>query len=120
MILSQYPRPDTWNTRWLQDRERNAMLEAYAGETEGVTYVDTSETILDASPISDGPPPEELFASDRHHLGQEGYAKWHPPIREALRGIVLPNKELMPNPIHPRIGERVLFRLWEPSRDGEP
>lgn len=68
VFIGLAPAPARWDERD-ENRKLNELVEAWSKQTEGVKYVDTYDTTLDA----DGTPREELFVKDRLHFNAEGY-----------------------------------------------
>jgi len=62
-------------------QEANAMVRAWAEDTEGVDYIDVATPMLDAR----GQPRGELFIDDRLHMNAAGYALWREVVAPWLR-----------------------------------
>lgn len=62
-------------------REANALVRAWAAETDGVDYIDVATPMLDAQ----GQPREELFIDDRLHMSAAGYALWRDIVAPWVR-----------------------------------
>ena len=66
---------------WLEAQEANALLQACARETKGVTYIDVATEMLNT-----GQPRAELFEKDKLHMNREGYVIWTKALRPVLIG----------------------------------
>lgn len=79
-IISIKPSPITAHLLDVQ-REANQRVQAWAGTTPQVGFIDVFTPMLDA----DGQPREDLFVADGLHLNRTGYALWRQVIGDALR-----------------------------------
>jgi lysophospholipase L1-like esterase len=66
--------------RWPALREANALVEQYARETGGVSFVDTAAAMYDAR----GRPRPGLYRWDGLHLTRRGYTLWASILRAVL------------------------------------
>lgn len=66
---------------WPVYEELNKLLQEFAKETKGVTYVDVATEML-----KDGQPRPELFLKDMLHMNADGYVIWTRKVKEALEG----------------------------------
>jgi lysophospholipase L1-like esterase len=62
-------------------REANRLIRDYIATNPKLTFIDVFPDMLDAA----GRPRAELYAADRLHLNQQGYALWIPRIETFLR-----------------------------------
>jgi lysophospholipase L1-like esterase len=69
---------------WPQIRQVNARLREIALTTANTSFVATAEHFLDPH----GNPRSELFAEDRLHLNEDGYAVWANLIRQRLDDVL--------------------------------
>jgi lysophospholipase L1-like esterase len=61
-------------------REANRLIRDYIGTNPKLTFIDVFPDMLDAT----GRPRAELYAADRLHLNQQGYALWIPRVERFL------------------------------------
>jgi lysophospholipase L1-like esterase len=59
----------------------SALIQAHARTDPHFHYIDLSKTLLDAA----GNPDEKYYGPDRLHPNEEGYARWTPIIKAALK-----------------------------------
>jgi lysophospholipase L1-like esterase len=71
--------PSRWN-QLMSVRQFNAMAESYCHQHD-VTFINTFPLLFG----SDGRPRPDLFASDRLHMSEKGYAIWRETIGPYLR-----------------------------------
>ena len=78
-VLSLKPSPLRF-ARWPAHREASRLLEALCAEDPRLEYVDVATPMLDAA----GRPRPELYAVDRLHLNEAGYALWTSLLKPRL------------------------------------
>ncbi|MEY3367263.1 MAG: hypothetical protein RI973_418 [Bacteroidota bacterium] len=71
LALSAKPSPARWHL-WGQFQQYNILVEEFAHNHAGITYVDVSPPLLKP----DGRPDPSLYAEDQLHLNRKGYQKW--------------------------------------------
>ena len=74
-FISAKPSPSRWEFKE-QYNAFNALLEAYCGEHENLTYMDVWNPMLEAN----GRPKPSIFIADSLHMNREGYLIWRDVI----------------------------------------
>ncbi|HCD51456.1 MAG TPA: G-D-S-L family lipolytic protein [Balneolaceae bacterium] len=70
-IISPKPSISRWNLH-KEYESLNALLEEYCAATDGVTYVDVWNPMLN----KDGEPMKDIFIEDNLHMNKKGYDIW--------------------------------------------
>lgn len=83
LLIAITPTPSRFAV-WDRIHRANTLLAEYCEQHAGVSFIDTTESFLDAKkqPIAD------YFVEDRLHLNHSGYALWASSIKEALDEVL--------------------------------
>ncbi len=82
-LIAVTPTPSRFKV-WEPIKQVNALIAEYCHDTEGVFYIDTASSYLDAQ----GEPIEDYFIADRLHQNRTGYQLWSRIIKAALQPVL--------------------------------
>jgi hypothetical protein len=82
IFISNKPSPSRWKA-WDKFQEANRRLERMCSRDPRLTYVDISQTLLDAK----GQPRPECFQKDMLHMKPELYREWTKVVRPVVERV---------------------------------
>ncbi|MEO8268864.1 MAG: GDSL-type esterase/lipase family protein [Aureliella sp.] len=82
-LIAITPTPSRFGV-WDKIKQVNALMAEYCHEHEGVVFVDTASSYLNA----DGKPIEDYFVEDHLHQNSKGYQLWAQIIKAALEPVL--------------------------------